>query len=86
MSTTRLGIEPHQLREFAEGLLELGATDVIIALLALIIAHVATSKVRCCVTSISETSRRMSAWIRQTEFVHVAATVPANALVFAATK
>ena len=39
MPTTRLCMEPDQLREFAQRLLKLGMTDVIIALSAPTIVH-----------------------------------------------
>ena len=52
MPTTRLRMERHQLREFVQGLLEPGVTDVIIALSAPKIVDVAAGKRRCFVTSI----------------------------------
>src|SRR5262245_40076126 len=63
MPTTRLRMERHQLREFAQGLLEPGVTGVIIALSAPMIVDVVAGKRRCVVTSISETRVRMSAKI-----------------------
>ena len=50
MPTTRLRMEPDQLREFAQGLLKLRVTDVIIALPASMIVYVIAGKQWCFVT------------------------------------